>query len=55
MCIQGFWWGKPERKRPFGKPRPRWEGNIKTGLQEVGWRRGIGLVWLRIGTSVGVL
>jgi hypothetical protein len=29
--------GKPEGKRLFGKPRRRWEDNIKTDLQEVGW------------------
>jgi len=28
--------GKPERKRPMGKPRRRWEDNIKMALQEVG-------------------
>jgi len=28
--------GKPEGKRPLGRPRRRWEGNIKTDLQEVG-------------------
>ena len=28
--------GKPERKRPLGRPRRRWEGNIKMDLQEVG-------------------
>jgi hypothetical protein len=28
--------GKPERKRPFGRPRRRWEDNIKMDLQEVG-------------------
>ena len=28
--------GKPEGKRPPGRPRPRWEGNIKMDLQEVG-------------------
>jgi len=27
--------GKPETKRPIGRTRRRWEGNIKTGLQEV--------------------
>ena len=32
--------GKPEGKRPLGKPRRRWEGNIKIDLQEVG--RGCG-------------
>jgi hypothetical protein len=28
--------GKPEGKRPLGRPRRRWEGNIRTDLQEVG-------------------
>ena len=28
--------GKPEGKTPLGRPRPRWEGNIKMALQEVG-------------------
>jgi len=30
--------GKPEGKRPFGRPRLRWEDNIKMDLQEVGCR-----------------
>jgi hypothetical protein len=30
---------KPEVKRPLGRPRRRWEDNIKMDLQEVaGWR-----------------
>jgi len=29
--------GKPEAKRPLGRPRHRWEDNIKIDLQEVGW------------------
>jgi hypothetical protein len=28
--------GKPEGKSPLGRPRRRWEENIKTDLQEVG-------------------
>jgi len=32
----GFWWGKPEGKRPLGRPRLRWEDNIKMDLQEMG-------------------
>jgi hypothetical protein len=28
--------GKPEGKRPLGRPRHRWEDNIKIVLQEVG-------------------
>ena len=34
--------GKPEGKRPLGRPRPRWEYNIKMDLQEV-WSRSWGL------------
>jgi hypothetical protein len=26
--------GKPERKRPLGRPRRRWEDNIKMNLRE---------------------
>ena len=29
--------GIPEGKRPLGRPRRRWEDNIKMDLQEVGW------------------
>ena len=32
--------GKPEGKRPLGRPRRRWQDNIKMDLQEVG--RGCG-------------
>jgi len=28
--------GKPEGKKPLGKPRRRWEDNIKMDIQEVG-------------------
>jgi hypothetical protein len=28
--------GKPEGKRPLGRPRCRWE-DIRTGLTEIGW------------------
>jgi hypothetical protein len=31
----------PEEKRPLGRPRRRWEDNIKMDLQEVGWGRGL--------------
>ena len=30
--------GKPEERRPLGRPRRRWEDNIKMDLQELGWR-----------------
>ena len=37
--------GKPEGKRPLGRPRHRWEDNIKTDLLEVG--RG-GFEWIKL-------
>ena len=47
--------GKPEGKRPLGKPRHRWEDNIKVDLQEIGWGAWTGLIWLGIGTGGGNL
>jgi hypothetical protein len=35
--------GKPERKRSLGRPRRRWEDNIKMDLQEVGGVVGTGV------------
>jgi len=32
--------GEPE-KRPFGRPRRRWDNNIKRDLQEIGWWCGL--------------
>jgi hypothetical protein len=32
--------GKPEGKRPLGRPRLRWEDNIKMDVQEGGGGRG---------------
>jgi hypothetical protein len=32
--------GKPERKKPLGRPRRKWENNMKMDLQEVGWGGG---------------
>jgi hypothetical protein len=29
--------GKPEGRRPLGRPRHRWEDNIEMALKEVGW------------------
>ena len=37
--------GKPEGKRPLGRPRRRWEGNIKTDLKEMGCG---GSVWIEL-------
>jgi hypothetical protein len=49
--------GLPEGKGPLGRPRRRWMGQIKMDLREIGWDGmvGIGLIWLRIGTSGGLL
>jgi hypothetical protein len=48
--------GKPEEKRPLGRPRRRWEDGIKTDLKEIGWGGGwSGFTWLRIGTFSGLL
>ena len=33
--------GKLEGKRPLGRPRCRWEDNVKIDLQEVGWGHGL--------------
>jgi len=33
--------GKPKGKRPIGRPRHRWEDNIKIDLQEMVWRHGL--------------
>ena len=33
--------GKPEGERPLGRPRRRWEDNIKMDLREVGGVRGL--------------
>jgi hypothetical protein len=30
--------GKPEQRIPFGRPRRRWENNIKMDLAETGWQ-----------------
>jgi hypothetical protein len=34
-CLSGFGW-RPEGKRPLGRPRRRWEDNIKMDLREIG-------------------
>jgi hypothetical protein len=42
---------KPEGKRPRGRPRRRWEDNIRMDLREVGWEVWTGFIWFRTGTS----
>jgi hypothetical protein len=36
--------GRPEGRRPLGRPRRRWEDNIKMNLQDVGW----GMDWIEL-------
>ena len=36
-------------KRPLGRPRHRWEDNVRMDLEEIGIIQGIGLIRLRIG------
>ena len=47
--------GKQEGKRPLGRPRRRWEDNIKMDLQEVGGSCEDWMGWLRIGRGGGHL
>jgi len=49
------WVGKPKGKRPLGRPRRKWEDNIKMDLQEVVCGVWTGWSWLRIGTDGGHL
>jgi hypothetical protein len=46
---------RPERRQPLGRPRRRWEDNLKIDIEEVGWGTWTGLSWLRIGTGGGLL
>jgi hypothetical protein len=47
--------GKPEGKRPLGRPRHAWVDNIKMDLREIGWG---GMDWIDLaqdGSSGGLL
>jgi hypothetical protein len=49
--------GAKKKVRPPGRPRRRWVDNIKIDLRKIGWdyMDCIGSIWLRIGTSGGLL
>jgi hypothetical protein len=47
--------GRPEGRRPLGRPRRRWNDNIKIDLQFGMGRHLTGLIWLRIGTLVNAV
>jgi hypothetical protein len=53
--VYRFLMGKPEGKRPLGRPRCRWEDNIKWIFRQ--WNVGVWTEssWLRIGTVGGHL
>jgi hypothetical protein len=48
---RGTYWaleGRPEGKRPLGRPWRRWKDNLKTVLEEVGWG---GMDWIDLAQS----
>jgi hypothetical protein len=47
--------GRAEGKRPLGRPRRRWEDNIKLVLREIGSMGRTGFGWLRVGPNGGLL
>jgi hypothetical protein len=44
--------GKPEGKRPLGRPRRRWEDGIRMDLSETGWGS---VDWMQLGTGDGLV
>jgi len=53
--VYKFLVGKPERRRPHGKPRRRWEDTIKMDLKKIFGRAWNGMILIRRGTSGGIL
>jgi len=53
--VYRFLVGKPEGKRPLGRPRRRWEDNTEMDLQEVGCGAWSSSIWLRVETGGGLL
>jgi hypothetical protein len=47
--------GKPKGKRPLGRPKRRWEDEIRMDLREIGLGVWIGFDWLRTETGGGLL
>jgi len=44
-CVYRILVGKPEEKRPLGRPRRRWKDNIKKDLQKMGCG---GMDWMEL-------
>jgi hypothetical protein len=53
--AQNIFVGRPEGRRPLGRPRRRWEVKIKMDLREIGLGMWIGFIGLRTGTGGGLL
>jgi hypothetical protein len=47
--------GKPEGKRPLGRPRRMWKDEIRMDLREIDFGVWIGFDWLRTETGGGLL
>jgi hypothetical protein len=47
--------GRPEEKRPLGRPSHRWEDNIKMDVRDIGIDERTGFGWLRIWSNGGLL
>jgi len=47
--------GKPQGRRPTGRPKHRWEGDVKMDVEKYDGRKWTGLIWLRTGPSGWVL
>ena len=43
--------GKTEGRTPLGRPKLRWEDNIKSGLKEIGWEGVVAVIGHRKGTD----
>jgi hypothetical protein len=43
-CAYRILVGRPEGRRPLGRPRRRWDDNIKMDVQDVGW----GIDWIEL-------
>jgi hypothetical protein len=44
MEVYRFFVGKPQGKRPLGRPRRRWVNVIRMDLREIGW----GVEWIQL-------
>jgi hypothetical protein len=47
-CI-GFWWGNLRGKKPLGRPRSKWEDNIRIDFQKVGCG---GMDWIELAQDI---